>query len=138
MQPSNPHLNRAPTLVSHTHYCVMGDVSVDSTAAIAPGVVLQASPGSRIVIAARACLAGGVCIQSRSGMLTIGSGANLGANVLVVGSGEVGENACISAGSTLINPQLSSEALVPPGSRTGSFATAQSPWKQSPWKTGFE
>ena len=101
--------------MSQTHYCVMGDVTVAADAMIAPGVVLQASPGSRIVIASGACLAGGVCIQSRQGVLTIGVSANLGANVLVVGNGKVGDYACVSAGSTLMNPQLISESLVPPG-----------------------
>jgi len=64
--------------VSSTHYCVVGDVTVDDTAVIAPGVVLQASPGSRIVVAPGACLAGGVCIQSRQGVLTVGAGATSG------------------------------------------------------------
>lgn len=108
--------NRAPKLVSDTHYCVMGDVTVANSAVIAPGVVLQASPGSRIVVADGACLAGGVCIQARQGVLTIGAGANLGANVLIVGNGIVGENACISPGSTLMNPQVSASSLIPPGS----------------------
>ena len=109
--------------MSHTHYCVVGDVTVDASAAIAPGVVLQASPGSRIVIQGRACLAGGVCIQSRNGILTIGAGASLGANVLVVGCGSVGAGACISAGSTLMNPQLEADALTRPGAVVGALAS---------------
>ncbi|MEO0520606.1 MAG: hypothetical protein AAF171_25280, partial [Cyanobacteria bacterium P01_A01_bin.116] len=80
-------IQQEPTIISTTHYCVVGDVSVDASAAIAPGVVLQASPGSRIVIGKGVCLAGGVCLQSKSGVLTISSGVSLGANVLVVGNG---------------------------------------------------
>ncbi|MEL7329302.1 MAG: hypothetical protein AAGJ69_05610 [Cyanobacteria bacterium J06559_1] len=110
---------REPNLVSHTHYCVMGDVTVDASAAISPGVVLQASPGSRIVIAKGACLAGGVCIQSRAGVLTISAGVTLGANVLIVGSGLIGDNACVSPGSTLMNPQIEASGLVPPNSLVG-------------------
>ena len=110
-----PQVNqREPTTVSHTHYCVVGDVSVDASAAIAPGVVLQALPGSRIVVGRGACLAGGVCVQSKSGLLSISSGATLGANVLVVGSGKIGANACISPGSTVMNPQVADDALLPP------------------------
>lgn len=128
MQPSTSLDNRAPRLVSHTHYCVMGDVSVADGAMIAPGVVLQAAPGSRVVIASGACLAGGVCIQSRQGVLTIGPGTNLGANVLVVGKGEIGPNACISPGSTLVNPQVSADQLVPPNALVQSaLAPAASP-----------
>lgn len=94
----------------------MGDVTVADGVAIAPGVVLQAAPGSRIVINAGACLAGGVCIQSRKGVLTIGVGVNLGANVLIVGNGTIGKHACISPGSTLMNPKIETEGLIPPGS----------------------
>lgn len=128
MQPSMPSSGsgasgsgsqREPNLVSHTHYCVMGDVTVDASAAIAPGVVLQASPGSRIVIGKGVCLAGGVCIQSRAGVLAIESGVTLAANVLVVGSGVIGANACVSPGSTLMNPQIESSGLVPPNSLIG-------------------
>lgn len=130
---------RAPSLVSDTHYCVVGDVTIDMTAAIAAGVVLQASTGSRIVVGKGVCLAAGVCIQSRKGILTIESGASLGANVLVVGNGTVGANACISAGTTLINPAVKAEAILPPdtlisanmGAKTGAKQTQSSP-------SGFE
>jgi len=120
--------------VSQTHYCVVGDVAVASDAAIAPGVVLQASPGSRIVIASGACLAGGVCIQSRKGVLTIGEGANLGANVLVVGHGEIGPYACISPGSTLMNPQVEAEGLVSPSSLiVAAIATTKTTVRTATW-----
>ena len=134
MQPLNPHSNsaasglgtcREPKLVSHTHYCVMGDVTVDSTAAIAPGGVLQASPGSRIIIRPGACLAGGVCIQSRNGVLTIGTGTNLGANVLVIGNGTIGDHTCVSPGCTVLNPQLDANGVVPPSSIVGAAPTPQ-------------
>lgn len=114
MQPSNPYLSQPPRSVSDTHYCVVGDVTVDSTAAIAPGVVLQAPTGSRIIIEKGACLAGGVCIQSRQGVLKIGAGASLGANVLVIGHGTIGANACVSPSSTVINPQMVQGAILPP------------------------
>ena len=110
---------RAPTAVSHTHYCIVGDVTVDASAAIAPGVVLQALPGSRIIIGGNACLAGGVCVQSKAGLLTISPGATLGANVLIVGKGQVGANACISPGSTLIDPKIEDNALLPPNTLLG-------------------
>ena len=114
MQPSNSYLHQPPRLVSHTHYCVVGDVTVDSTAAIAPGAVLQAPSGSRIVIEKGVCIAGGVCLQSRQGVLKISAGASLGANVLIIGHGSIGANACVSPSSTLINPQIERDAIVPP------------------------
>lgn len=114
MQSSNPYLSQPPRSLSDTHYCVVGDVTVDSTAVIAPGVVLQASSGSRIVIEKGVCLAGGVCLQSRQGILTVCAGASLGANVLIIGHGTVGMNACVSPSSTVINPQIEPSVIVPP------------------------
>ena len=124
MQSSNPYLCQPPRSLSDTHYCVVGDVTVDSTAAIAPGVVLQASSGSRIVIEKGACLAGGVCLQSRQGILTIRAGASLGANVLVIGHGTVGTNACVGPSSTVINPQIEPSAIIPPCSVLSQVATS--------------
>jgi carbon dioxide concentrating mechanism protein CcmN len=114
MQPSNLYISQPPRSISDTHYCVMGDVTVDSTAAIAPGVVLQAASGSRIIIEKGACLAGGVCIQSRQGILKVGAGASLGANVLIIGHGTVGADACISPSSTVVNPQIAQSVILPP------------------------
>ena len=136
---------REPAAVSHTHYCTVGDVTVDASAAIAPGVVLQALPGSRITIGRGACLAGGVCIQSKGGVLTISAGATLGANVLVVGRGTVGANACISPGSTLIDPQVDSGVLLPPNTLLGAaapaakadYGNAYQPANQNPNPNGF-
>lgn len=126
MQPLTDALHKEPTLISSTHYCVVGDVTVDESSAIAPGVVIQASSGSRIVIGKGVCIAAGVCIQSRSGVLTISSGVSLGANVLIVGHGTIGTNACISPGSTLINPAVAAEAILPPASLIGADSTASS------------
>ena len=132
---------QAPKLVSDTHYCVVGDVSVDDSAAIAPGVVLQAASGSRIVICEGACLAAGVCIQSRKGVLTIAAGASLGANVLVVGKGEVGADACVSAGTTLMNPSVHADSIIPPDSLIASESVqkAESDFQDSKFQSnGFQ
>lgn len=98
----------------------MGDVTIDESAAIAPGVVLQAASGSRIVVGRGACLAAGVCLQSRSGVLTISAGVSLGASVLVIGKGTIGTNACVSPGSTLINPSVAADAILPPDTLIGA------------------
>lgn len=126
---------RAPRLVSDTHYCVMGDVAIDASAAIAPGVVFKAPSGSRIVVEKGVCIAAGVCIQSRGGVLTIAAGVSLGANVLVVGHGTVGVNACVSPGSTLINPVVNAEAILPPNALVGDKPVAKpaSPFIANPF-----
>jgi len=96
-----------------------GDVVVNEGAAIAPGAILQADPGSRISIAAGACIGMGVILHAREGTLEIAAGAILGAGVLVVGAGTIGENACIGAGTTLINPCIDKMQIMAAGSLMG-------------------
>ena len=111
-----------------------GDVVVNEGAAIAPGVILQAEPGSRISIAAGACIGLGVILHAREGTLEIGAGVILGAGVLVVGAGTIGTSACIGAGTTLINPCIDQMQIMPAGSlmgdtsrQAGAEATAAAP-----------
>lgn len=93
------------------HFCVSGDVSIAPTATIAPGVLLQADPGSRLVIAADVCIGMGSVVQAHQGMLEIASGATLGAGVLVIG-GRIGANACVGARSTLWNVEIAPNQIV--------------------------
>ena len=81
---------------------VSGDVTIDPSVAIGPGVILQADPDSQIVIASGVCIGMGVILHARHGMLQIESGANLGAGVLVMGSGKIGAEACIGTGTTIL------------------------------------
>jgi carbon dioxide concentrating mechanism protein CcmN len=106
-----------PPLDSNSY--IQGDVTVDPGAVIAPGVLLQAGPNSRIIIAAGACLGMGVILQVHEGTLEVHSGASLGAGVLVVGAGKIGSNACIGTTSTLLNPSVASEQVIAPGSLLG-------------------
>jgi carbon dioxide concentrating mechanism protein CcmN len=96
-----------------------GDVVVNEGAAIAPGVIMQAEPGSRISIAAGACIGLGVILHAREGTLEIEAGVILGAGVLVVGAGKIGANACIGAGTTLIDPCIDQMQIMPAGSLIG-------------------
>jgi len=106
-------------LSSNSQILMSGDVVVNEGAAIAPGAILQAEPGSRISIAAGACIGMGVILHAREGTLEIAAGAILGAGVLVVGAGTIGENACIGAGTTLINPCIDKMQIMPAGSLIG-------------------
>jgi carbon dioxide concentrating mechanism protein CcmN len=106
-------------LSSNSQIYMSGDVVVDEGAAIAPGVILQADPDSRISIAPGACIGMGVILHAREGNLEVGAGAILGAGVLVVGSGTIGANACIGAGTTLINPCIDKMQFLPAGSLIG-------------------
>lgn len=106
-------------LSSNSQIFVSGDVVVDEGAAIAPGVILQADPDSRISIAQGACIGMGAILHSREGTLEVAAGAILGAGVLVVGAGTIGQNACIGAGTTLIDPRVDRMQILPAGSLIG-------------------
>ena len=96
-----------------------GDVTIGDGAAIAPGVILQANPGSRIIIAAGACIGMGVVLHAHEGTLEIGAGATLGAVVLVIGKGKIGANACIGSATTVWNSNVEPGKVVAPGSLIG-------------------
>lgn len=106
-------------LVSRSHISISGDVVIDPSAAIAPGVLLQADPGCRLTIAAGVCIGQGVLLHAHQGQLTIQSGSTLGSGVLIVGQGQVGENACIGAFTTILNSSIAADQIVPPRSLIG-------------------
>lgn len=108
MEPSPLHF------VSHTHYYRGGDVVVDASAAMAPGVVLRAAPNASIRIGPGVCVGAGVVIQAKQGCVFIESGVSLGVGVLIVGHGHVGKDACVGPSSTLINPAIAPNTIIPP------------------------
>ncbi len=103
----------------HRESAMEGEVSVDPRAAIAPGVLLLATPQSQIVIHAGVCIGMGAVLHAHQGTLVVEEGAILGAGVLVVGSGTIGARACIGPVSTLINYSVKSDTVVAPGSLLG-------------------
>lgn len=98
---------------------ISGEVTIDPSAAIAPGVLLQASPNSRIVIGAGACIGMGTILHAYEGTLEVEAGANLGAGVLVVGKGKIGANACIGSTTTILNRSIEPRQVVAAGSLIG-------------------
>lgn len=96
-----------------------GNVAIDPSAAIAPGVLLQAEPNSRITIGAGVCIGAGSIVHASGGNIEIGTGACLGRGVLIIGSGSIAPNACIGAGTTVIDPQIEDGAVIPPHSLLG-------------------
>jgi carbon dioxide concentrating mechanism protein CcmN len=96
-----------------------GNVSIDSTAAIAPGVLLQAEADSRITIGAGVCIGAGTIVHASGGNIDIGAGVCIGRGVLIVGSGGIDRNACIGAGTTVFNPQIGEGDVIPTHSILG-------------------
>ena len=98
---------------------VSGDVTIDPSAAIAPGVLLTTDADSRIIIGAGVSIGMGSILDAREGNLEIESGAVLGAGVLVIGTGKIGANACIGSATTIFNGSIAPKQVVPPGSLVG-------------------
>lgn len=106
---------------------VSGEVDIDETATIAPGVILQATDQGRIIIKAGACLGMGTVLTANAGSIEIGEGAILGAGVLVVGYGKIGDQACVGTASTLIQTSVAALAVIPPGSLFGDDSRQGNP-----------
>ncbi|MEE3717370.1 hypothetical protein V2H45_11470 [Tumidithrix elongata RA019] len=98
------------------HTYISGDVTIHPSAAIAPGVLIQADPGSKITIAAGVCIGMGTVLHAQDGAIEIAAGVNLGAGVLIFGKSKVGENACVGSSSSIVNYAIAARALIAPGS----------------------
>lgn len=98
---------------------ISGEVTIDPSAAIAPGVLLQASPNSQIIIGAGVCIGMGSILNAHQGTLEVEAGANLGAGVLLVGKGKIGANACIGSTTTILNRSIEPRQVVAAGSVIG-------------------
>ncbi|MBH8562762.1 transferase [Nostoc sp. CENA67] len=98
---------------------ISGDVTIDPSAVLAPGVILQAAANSKIIIGPGVCIGMGSILQVTEGTLEVAAGANLGAGFLMVGKGKIGENACIGSATTLFNCSVEPGVVVPAGSILG-------------------
>ena len=100
--------------VSHTRYYRGGDVFVDASAAIALVGVLWPLPMVSLRLGRGAGVGAGVVIQAKQGCIFVEAGASLGTGVLIVGQGYVGKDACVGPSSTLINPAIAPNTIIPP------------------------
>jgi carbon dioxide concentrating mechanism protein CcmN len=116
-------MSAAPILqlrpISTSHYYISGDVTIQAGAAIAPGVLIQADPDCQIIIKSGACIGVGAILHAHNGTVEVGEGANIGAEVLLVGQVSIGANACVGAGTTVYNGIVSWGQVIPPGSLIG-------------------
>lgn len=102
-----------------------GEVTIDPSAAIGLGVILQAPPNSKIIIAAGVCIGMGTVLHAADGILEIEAGAILGAGVLVVGAGKIGTNACIGSATTILNCSIEPGQVIAPGSLIGDNSRSE-------------
>lgn len=110
---------------------IQGNVTLHDTVAIAPGVLLQADPGSHIVIAAGVCIGSGSILHAYGGVLEIEAESSLGSGVLIVGTGKIGKRACIGSRSTLYNCCIEEEQVVPSGHLVGDPSLVLDPLEVS-------
>ncbi len=96
-----------------------GDVTVDPSAILAPGVILRAAANSKIVVKAGVCIGSGTVIHACKGVIEIGCSASLGVGVLIVGVGKIGANACIGAATTIFNASVKEMQVIQAGSLLG-------------------
>jgi carbon dioxide concentrating mechanism protein CcmN len=95
-----------------TTYYVGDNVEVSADVAIASGAVLAAAPGSRLIVESGVCIGSGSVVQAHGGNLLISAGASLGRDVLIVGAGSIGPQACVGAESTLVSPQVEANQVI--------------------------
>ncbi len=96
-----------------------GNITIDPSAIVAPGVVLLAEGTNRIAIGAGVCIGAGSILRATGGNLTIGAGVCIGREVLIIGTGSIARDACIGAGTTTLDPQIAEGAVIPPHSLLG-------------------
>lgn len=105
--------------LENSQYNVSGDVRIDPSAAIAPGVLLQAEPEASIAIASGVCIGMGTIVHAIAGTVAVEYGASLGAGVLIVGFAKIGRHACVGSMTTIINSDIEQGQVVAPGSLLG-------------------
>ncbi|MCU0532898.1 MAG: hypothetical protein MUD14_03255 [Hydrococcus sp. Prado102] len=108
--------------VSYSNIYVSGDVTIDESAVIAPGTILNAAPDSRIVIRAGVCIGMGTVLNASGGAIEIEEGAVIGAGVLAIGNVQIGDRACIGTATTIFNASVEKMAVIPSGSLIGDMS----------------
>lgn len=111
---------------------ICGDVELDPHAVVAPGVLLQADQGCKILVGVGVCLGMGTIVHAHGGNITIEAGANLGAGVLVVGTLTIGQGSCIGATSTIYSVDIAPGQILAPGTLVNQTQAPQSPAPSPP------
>jgi carbon dioxide concentrating mechanism protein CcmN len=105
--------------VNYSDFHVSGDVTIHPNVAIAPGVLIQADPDSKIIIESGTCIGMGTIIHAsgiHGGAIEIKAGVTIGTGVLIVGSVTIGTNACVGSMTTILNQVIPAAELVLAGS----------------------
>jgi carbon dioxide concentrating mechanism protein CcmN len=101
---------------------IYGEVEIHPTASLAPGIILIAAPGNRIIIGADVCIGSGVIFNAGQGDIEIESGAILGSEVLIIGKTHIGNKACIGSSVTIFQTSIPATTVVASGSVLGDIS----------------
>lgn len=112
---------------------ISGDVRIDPSAVIAPGVIIQAAPNSHVAIAAGVCIGMGSILQAGQGSIEIQQSVTIGAGVLIIGAAKIGENTCVGYGTTIFQASVIANQVLPPNSLIGD--NSRNPSRQAPPST---
>lgn len=98
---------------------IRGDVTIDASAVIAVGVILNATKGNRIIIHSGVCVGMGTVITAYDGDVEIKSNAILGAGTLILGKSIIGTHASLGSSVTVYQTNIDNSAVIPAGSILG-------------------
>ena len=101
---------------------IRGEVTIDSSVIVASGVILNATPGNKIIIHAGVCLGMGTIITAHEGDIEIQSNAILGPGTLILGNCVIGSQASLGTSVTVYHANVESLAVIPAGSIIGDYS----------------
>jgi len=95
---------------------VRGDVSIDDSAIIANGVIINAPEDSKIIVHAGVCLGMGCIITAFPGAtIEIKANAILGAGCLIFGASIIGNQVSLGSAVTIYNTDIEPLSVIPSG-----------------------
>lgn len=101
---------------------IRGEVTIDPSVIVASGVILNATPGNKIIIHAGACLGMGTIITAHGGDVEVQANAILGPGTLILGSCVIGSQASLGTSVTVYHATVEKLAVIPAGSVIGDYS----------------
>lgn len=101
---------------------IRGDVTIDPSVIVSSGVILNATPGNKIIIHAGVCLGMGTIITAHEGDVEIQANAILGSGTLILGSCVVGSQASLGTSVTVYHAKVERLSVIPAGSIIGDYS----------------
>ncbi|MBL1209928.1 hypothetical protein [Geminocystis sp. GBBB08] len=98
---------------------IRGDVTIDQSVIIAPGVILNATFGHKIILRQGVCVGMGTIITAYEGDIIIQENTILGSGTLILGNCTIGSQVSLGASVTVYHSNIEAMSVVPAGSIIG-------------------